>query len=299
MENQTELELELIKTDIKYKTIKNKIVISMFIVALVFEIIFIGFILNKQGLLNLNKEQSQSIGIIKIEGTITSETADLFSNLMEKAKDDQYKELIIVVNSGGGSPSASEEISSIIKNFNKPITMYVDGIAASGGYYIASAKGPINSNKNAIVGSIGVILTHFNLGSLADKIGVEEDNLAYGEFKQPISLFKKIDEKSSEYLTTNLLEPMYKNFLNTIAEHRKLPLEEVEKYAQGQIFIASDEKIKNILIDRITTLDELKKELKSKNGEIEFEVISEDKKTFKDFFKVKLDLNESLNISLK
>ena len=299
MENQTELELKLIKTDIKYKTIKNKIVISMFIVALVFEIIFIGFILNKQGLLNLNKEQSHSIGIIKIEGTITSETADLFSNLMEKAKDDQYKELIIVVNSGGGSPSASEEISSIIKNFDKPITMYVDGIAASGGYYIASAKGPINSNKNAIVGSIGVILTHFNLGSLADKIGVEEDNLAYGEFKQPISLFKKIDEKSSEYLTTNLLEPMYKNFLNTIAEHRKLPLKEVEKYAQGQIFIASDEKIKNILIDRITTLDELKKELKSKNGEIEFEVISEDKKTFKDFFKVKLDLNESLNISLK
>ncbi len=299
MENKTELELQSIKTDIKFKTIKNKIVISMFIVALVFEIIFIGFILNKQGLLNLNKEQSQSIGIIKIEGTITSETADLFSNLMEKAKDDQYKELIIVVNSGGGSPSASEEISSIIKNFNKPITMYVDGIAASGGYYIASAKGPINSNKNAIVGSIGVILTHFNLGSLADKIGVEEDNLAYGEFKQPISLFKKIDEKSSEYLTTNLLEPMYKNFLNTIAEHRKLPLEEVEKYAQGQIFIASDEKIKNILIDRITTLDELKKELKSKNGEIKFEVINEDKKTFKDFFKVKLDLNESLNISLK
>lgn len=299
MENKTELELQSIKTDIKFKTIKNKIVISMFIVALVFEIIFIGFILNKQGLLNLNKEQSHSIGIIKIEGTITSETADLFSNLMEKAKDDQYKELIIVVNSGGGSPSASEEISSIIKNFNKPITMYVDGIAASGGYYIASAKGPINSNKNAIVGSIGVILTHFNLGSLADKIGVEEDNLAYGEFKQPISLFKKIDEKSSEYLTTNLLEPMYKNFLNTIAEHRKLPLEEVEKYAQGQIFIASDEKIKNILIDRITTLDELKKELKSKNGEIKFEVINEDKKTFKDFFKVKLDLNESLNISLK
>lgn len=299
MENKTELELQSIKTDIKFKTIKNKIVISMFIVALVFEIIFIGFILNKQGLLNLNKEQSQSIGIIKIEGTITSETADLFSNLMEKAKDDQYKELIIVVNSGGGSPSASEEISSIIKNFNKPITMYVDSIAASGGYYIASAKGPINSNKNAIVGSIGVILTHFNLGSLADKIGVEEDNLAYGEFKQPISLFKKIDEKSSEYLTTNLLEPMYKNFLNTIAEHRKLPLEEVEKYAQGQIFIASDEKIKNILIDRITTLDELKKELKSKNGEIEFKVINEDKKTFKDFFKVKLDLNESLNISLK
>lgn len=299
MENKTELELQSIKTDIKFKTIKNKIVISMFIVALVFEIIFIGFILNKQGLLNLNKEQSQSIGIIKIEGTITSETADLFSNLIEKAKDDKYKELIIVVNSGGGSPSASEEISSIIKNFNKPITMYVDGIAASGGYYIASAKGPINSNKNAIIGSIGVILTHFNLGSLADKIGIEEDNLAYGEFKQPISLFKKIDEKSSEYLTTNLLEPMYKNFLNTIAEHRKLPLEEVEKYAQGQIFIASDEKIKNILIDRITTLDELKKELKSKNGEIEFEVISEDKKTFKDFFKVKLDLNESLNISLK
>ena len=118
MENKTELELQSIKTDIKFKTIKNKIVISMFIVALVFEIIFIGFILNKQGLLNLNKEQSQSIGIIKIEGTITSETADLFSNLMEKAKDDQYKELIIVVNSGGGSPSASEEISSIIKNFN-------------------------------------------------------------------------------------------------------------------------------------------------------------------------------------
>ena len=83
----------------------------MFIVALVFEIIFIGFILNKQGLLNF-KEQSPSIGIIKIEGTITSETADLFSNLMEKAKNDQYKELIIVVNSGGGSPSASEEISA-------------------------------------------------------------------------------------------------------------------------------------------------------------------------------------------
>lgn len=71
--------------------------------------------------------------------------------------------------------------------------MYIESVAASGGYYIASAIKPLKANKNAIVGSIGVIIQHYSLEELSKKIGIEEDNVAYGEYKQPISLFKPID----------------------------------------------------------------------------------------------------------
>ncbi len=123
------------------------------------------------------------------------------------------------MNSPGGSPTASEELSEYLKDFQKDknITMYIQSIGASGGYYIASAIKPLYANKNAIVGSIGVVMPHYNLKELAKKIGVEEDYLMAGKFKKPISLLEKIDKENREYITKHLLEPTYQNFIESVA----------------------------------------------------------------------------------
>jgi len=140
--------------------------------------------------------------------------------------------------------------------------MYVQSIAASGGYYIASAIRPIIANQNAIVGSIGVILPHYSIGELAKKIGIEEDDLSSDKYKKPISLFRKVNDEERDYIQKQLLDPTYQNFINAVAANRSLSREKLEPYTEGKIFVANDPSIQGILVDEISILHTLKSRMK-------------------------------------
>jgi len=175
------------------------------------------------------------------------------------------------------------------------ITMYVDSIAASGGYYIASAVKPLIANKNAIVGSIGVIMPHYNFGELAKKVGVEEDFMAAGKFKKPISMFAKIDEENKKYMTDHLLKPTYANFIESVAANRGLSVEEITPFAEGKIFIANVPEIKNILVDEISSLYKVKASIRKflKSEDVDFVNIGlEEEPSFLPQVKVSLSLEE-------
>ncbi|HHD77917.1 MAG TPA: signal peptide peptidase SppA, partial [Campylobacteraceae bacterium] len=198
-----------------------------------------------------------------------------------------YKALLVDVSSPGGSPVASQEFAEYLKDLNKtmPVTMYVDDMAASGAYYIASAIKPIYANKNAIVGSIGVILPHYNLSELAQKLGVKEDTITAGKFKQPFSLLKEMSPENRSYIEKQLLKPAYRNFLTDVAHNRGVDIKKMQRFAEGKVYIASMPEIRGILVDKITNLYKLKAQLKKEYRDADFEEVGKRERP-RDLFRV-------------
>jgi protease-4 len=297
--------LEEVK-DYEIKALKKQIFISnlkawIIGIILVAEILFIGIYFGNMGLFDDVSTAKTKVAVIRYNKPVTEKFTTIVMEKMDKIrKNDVYKSVLFIMGSPGGSPTASEELSEYLKDYQKDlnITMYVDSIAASGGYYIASAIKPLIANKNAIVGSIGVIMPHYNLGELAKKVGVEEDYMAAGKFKKPISLLAKIDDENREYMTKNLLKPTYNNFINDVAINRGLKVKQLKPFTEGKIFIANMPEIQGILVDKISSLykvkNMIKKSLNSKD--VDFVTIElEEKPSFLPQVKVDLGLKEILN----
>jgi len=265
---------------------------------LIAEVLFIGAYFGKVGLFGDISTSLNKVAVIRYNKPVTEEfTTTVMEKMDEIREDESYKSVLFIMGSPGGSPTASEELSEYLKDYqlDMNITMYVDSIAASGGYYIASAIKPLIANKNAIVGSIGVIMPHYNFGELAKKVGVEEDFMAAGKFKKPISMFAKIEEENKKYMTDHLLKPTYTNFIESVAANRGLSVEEITPFAEGKIFIANVPEIKNILVDEISSLYKVKASIrKSLKGEdVDFVNIGlEEEPSFLPQVKVDLSLEE-------
>ena len=292
------------------KVLKKQIFISnlkawIIGIILIAELLFIGIYFAKSGLLGAAAPAGKKIAVIHYDKEVTEAyTAKIMEKMDRIRENKNYKEVLFVMASPGGSPTASEELSEYLKSFQKtkPITMYVSSIAASGGYYIASAIKPLIANKNAIVGSIGVIMPHYNLGELAKKVGVAEDTLAAGKYKKPISVFRKIDEENRKYMTEHLLKPTYENFVNAVATNRGISREKLLPFTDGKIYIANAAEIRGILVDDISSLYKLKQALRKKYGkEVVFEKIETEKKyPFLPEIKVDIGLESLLkNFNLK
>ena len=292
--------------DYEIKALKKQIFISnlkawIIGIILVAEILFIGIYFGNMGLFDDVSTAKTKVAVIRYNKPVTEKFTTIVMEKMDKIrKNDVYKSVLFIMGSPGGSPTASEELSEYLKDYQKDlnITMYVDSIAASGGYYTASAIKPLIANKNAIVGSIGVIMPHYNLGELAKKVGVEEDYMAAGKFKKPISLLAKIDDENREYMTKNLLKPTYNNFINDVAINRGLKVKQLKPFTEGKIFIANMPEIQGILVDKISSLykvkNMIKKSLNSKD--VDFVTIElEEKPSFLPQVKVDLGLKEILN----
>jgi len=289
------------------KALKKQIFISnlkawIIILILVAEVLFIGLFFARSEMFGGSSiSSSKRVAVIRYDKQVTEEFT---SKIMEKMdmirRDGSYKEVLFIMSSPGGSPTASEELSAYLVDFQKDknITMYVESIAASGGYYIASAIRPLIANKNAIVGSIGVIMPHYNMGELAKKIGIKEDYLAAGKFKKPISFFKEIDKENREYMTKHLLLPTYENFINSVAKNRGLKPEEIKKFAEGKIYVANAPEIQGVLVDKISTLHRVKKMIRERlhNKDLVFDRVKMEKKyPFLPEVKINLDLGEIFN----
>ena len=293
------MENEKIKAELKIfklKALKEKIVIFGVGILIFVEIIAL-FAFVKKNFLPSTPITSPYIAVINIDKTITVDYINKLMTKMDKLKNDKNcKEFLLIFNTPGGSPSASDEFNAYLRYINKikKVNVYVESMAASGGYYIISAIKPIIANKNAVVGSIGVIMPHFVIKKLADKIGIEEDSLTVGKYKEPVSLFKKFSLQDKKYLLSHLLMPTYENFLKTVAKDRNISINVLKKYADGKIYIASQ--VKGILVDKISNLITLKQELKKKyHNKILFVNISLTKKRFPIFnIKLSSDFGEAL-----
>ncbi len=188
--------------------------------------------------------------------------------LEKAAKDQHIKAVVLKINSPGGTVSAADVILHELKSFKSerqvPVVVCLEGLAASGGYYVAQAGDTIMAYPTCITGSIGVIAMKFNFRGLMDKVGVDTDVVKTGAWKDFWSPFRAASPKEKEMMQ-QIIEEFYRAFVNVVAEGRKMSLAEVKKVADGRIFTAPQAKDLK-LVDKIGYLDEAIKEAQGLAG---------------------------------
>ena len=196
----------------------------------------------------------EKIGLVKIEGIIKS--SDTYLRLLNKLeKDEDVKAIVLRVDSPGGVVGACQEIHDKVKEISqkKPVVVSMGSIAASGGLYISVPATKIVANPGTITGSIGVILQSYNVKQLADKIGIKVITVKSGKFKDLLNPFREPDEKTLQILQA-LIDDSYNQFVEAVAEGRKLPVEKVKKFADGRIFTGRQAKELG-LVDELGNFD--------------------------------------------
>ena len=159
------------------------------------------------------------------------------------ANNDDVQAVVIRINSPGGSALASDRMWHAIRKVaaRKPVIVSVSDMAASGGYYIASAGHEIFAHPNSIVGSIGVVGGKFNTEGLAEKIGINTTVLKRGKNSTWSSLldgFTASEEKAFQAL----LRDTYHRFIRRVATGREMPEKDVLKAASGRVMTGTEGK---------------------------------------------------------
>ncbi|MBF0338783.1 MAG: signal peptide peptidase SppA [Nitrospirae bacterium] len=195
------------------------------------------------------------IALIKVEGIILSST-DTVKEIKKYRDDPAIKAIVLSVDSPGGAvvPSAEiyDEVRKTVKK--KKVVVSMGSLAASGGYYISSPASKIIANQATITGSIGVIMEMANLSGLMDKIGIKSEVIKSGRYKDLASLYRGVGKEEREILQ-GVLDDIHGQFIEAVAEGRKMPFDRVSGIADGRIFTGK-QALELGLIDKIGTLQD-------------------------------------------
>ena len=175
------------------------------------------------------------IGVIPIKGPIM-DSGPIVSQLVDFKKDKGIKAIILRIDSPGGGVGPSQEIYREVRKTikTKKVITSMGSMAASGGYYIASATNKIVANPGTLTGSIGVIMEFVQLQELFEKIGVSLEVLKSGEFKDIGSPHRKMSERDKEVIK-GLISDVQNQFVSAVARGRSLSKEKVQEIADGSI----------------------------------------------------------------
>jgi protease-4 len=231
------------------------------------------------------------IAVITLQGVIHGQLAgDIYQQLKAAGRDRRVKGLIVRVDSPGGTISASDQIYTQIKKFrnehNVPVVAFMQGVAASGGYYTSVACEKIIAEPTTITGSIGVISWYFVVQELLEeKLGVLPVTVKSGQKKDWPSSFRQPAPEELQYMQDKLITPAFERFVEVVIEGRKESLDpaDVRRLADGGIY-GAQEALNEKLIDQIGYLDEAIGVVKSLAGIDKAQVVEYRKAfTFADF----------------
>ena len=199
------------------------------------------------------------VAIIPIDGEIfgSRETIDA---LHRYARNSSVKAMIVRINSPGGAIAPSQEIYEEIRNVRarsgKPIVASLDSVAASGGYYIASACDTIVANPGSITGSIGVILQWMQTKDLLAWAKLKPQTITSGPMKAAGSPYEDLTDAERAYFQS-IVTQLHSQFVRAVAAGRKGKLSEadVSKIADGRVF-TGEQALGLKLVDQLGNLDD-------------------------------------------
>jgi protease-4 len=193
---------------------------------------------------------SEAVGIIEVRGVIDNERK-IVDSLRRFAKDEDIRAVILRVESPGGGVAPSQEIYREVLRLRekKPVIASLGSVAASGGYYIASACSAIVANPGTITGSIGVIMETVNVQGLLEKIGVKGSVIKAGTYKDLGSPLREMTVEEKKILET-MLTDVHQQFIAAVASGRQMDEAKVQKLADGRIY-SGEEAHRQGLVDRL------------------------------------------------
>lgn len=176
------------------------------------------------------------VGYVTIAGAITS-SEKIIDQIDSFKEDGSVKAIVLRVNSPGGGVSPSQEIYDEVKATAavKPVVVSMGSVAASGGYYIAAPAQRILANPGTITGSIGVIMQFTNVEELLGKVGLKSQVVKSGRHKDIGSPVRPMSTADREILQS-LIDDVYAQFVQAVAESRKMDIDKVRQLADGRIF---------------------------------------------------------------
>ena len=243
----------------------------------------------------------EAVAVIPIDGVIAGSgstgviTPQAFRDKLNLAlEDDTVKAIVLRVDSPGGTVAASEEISMYVKAADKPVVVSVGDVNASGAYMVSSQADKILALPGSAVGSIGVIMEIPNAAGLLDKLGVKFTVITAGEYKDAGSPYRALTASETALLQGSVDE-VYLQFIDIVAEGRKMKRSEVESLATGWAWNGTEAKRLG-LIDEIGTFDDAL-DAAAKLGGIkgDYDTIDYDEPQFEDLLGSVIGLSRQLS----
>ena len=207
------------------------------------------------------------IAVVFVNGTITDSgnssgvagSQDIVEQLRYIRQDlnkNNIQAVILRVNSPGGSVDASEAIRSeleALQDYEIPIVVSMGGMAASGGYWISTASNYIVASPNTITGSIGIFGIIPTFENSLSHIGVYSDGVSTSPLANQ-NMAQNLPDELNQLMQLNI-DNGYNSFISLVAKARNMTTEQVDKIAQGQVWLGV-EASKNGLVDKLGDFDD-------------------------------------------
>ena len=196
-----------------------------------------------------------AIGVLQVEGTI-DDSREAIQSLKQFGEAKGIKAVVVRIDSPGGAVAPTQEIYEEIEKLRKkkPVVASLGGMAASGGYYIASACDQVVSNPGTLTGSIGVIMELGNVEELMKKLGVQGYSIKSGPNKDIGSPLRPLTPQGKAILQS-LVDNVHGQFVGAVAKGRRMPEAKVRELADGRVY--SGEQAKGLgLVDELGNLED-------------------------------------------
>ncbi|MGZ5024312.1 MAG: signal peptide peptidase SppA [Chthoniobacterales bacterium] len=230
-----------------------------------------------------HKGSKDKIALITLRGVISSSIPgnvgdsmvdDMRVALEQAREDDNVRAVVLEIDSPGGEVTASDVIyNAVVKTrAKKPVVVYMDSLAASGGYYVACGGKYLIANETTITGSIGVIIQTLNYEHLFDKIGLSSVVFKSGKFKDMLNGARPITPEEREYVQSFVMGT-YDKFLGIVAKERNLPADGLRNtIADGRILSGRDAQ-SNKLIDALGQIEDAFRKARELGGSSDATVV--------------------------
>ena len=209
---------------------------------------------------------TDKIALITLRGLISSSLAgnvgdsmvdDFRAALRQAGNDARVKAIVLEIDSPGGEVTASDQIYTAVAKARsrKPVVVYMDTLAASGGYYVACGGKYLMANETTITGSIGVIIQTLNYEQLFNKVGLSSVVFKSGQFKDILNGARPMTPEEKA-LIQDFVMKTYDKFLGVVSKERNLPVDKLRTgIADGRILSGRDA-LSHKLIDGLGQLED-------------------------------------------
>ncbi|HZR83105.1 MAG TPA: signal peptide peptidase SppA [Candidatus Binatia bacterium] len=213
----------------------------------------------------LSLGSDHSVALVPLEGEIRS-SDDFVETLDDLADRGSIAAVVVRINSPGGAVAPSQEMYAAVRRLRekKPVVASLGSVAASGGYYVASAADVVVANPGTLTGSIGVILSLANVTGLLEKIGVQAEVLKAGSYKDMGSPFRPMtDEDRAAF--QEMLDQVHTQFIDAVATGRKMDPADARRIANGRVYTGQQAKDLG-LVDELGGVEEAVRIAASRSG---------------------------------
>jgi len=178
------------------------------------------------------------LGIIGVGTDRGLDPDALIRTLGEYRDDPSIRAVVLRIDSPGGVVGPTQEIFTAVRRLReakKPVVASLGSVAASGGYYVAVAADRIYADPGTLTGSIGVVMQLANVEGLLKKVGVEYVVIKAGAYKDVGNFARAMTPEERRILQT-MLDDVYDQFIEAVAEGRGLDPKQVRGFAEGRIY---------------------------------------------------------------